>query len=664
MTWLCILLCPYACFAAQSESIIITVCVDGIPPQNPTILIEEDETHTNSLDVSLSLGAEDASHMIISQDPDFSDAQWQTFTTSMTFGLSSGDDTKTVYVKYKDEVGNQTEAVSDSIILDTTPPEIIITSPQDGALVNTPTLTLEGTVDEVAFSESYTLTEGENTITKTATDAAGNTSSVSITVTLDTIPPEIIISSPQANSIFTTPGIILEGTIDGVYFSESRTLQDIGDNTVVKEATDAAGNSNSASVVVIYNPGELIGPEGGTVTSPDGSIRLIIPEGALLEPARISVSRLNPTIFEGKIPDNYSSEVAVRCEPMGLVLQKEAQLILKLDKQEVPGTEVDLGLYNNGLGEVELLGQSSPVASDGFTVGFSLWHFSEYLGLKNMVSQGAPIGGGVQIPLPDLLTGSYSYDVPIVVPPGRAKMQPGISIKYNSSNSNSWVGYGWNLNPGYIMRSTKHGIPSYNDTEDIFILVSGNSTTELVHLVDNLYQARVESEFSRFYKETDDSWKVVQKDGAILRFGTTQDSKETSQDGTFSWKLTRVIDNNGNYIVLFYIKDEGKSYLSSIDYTGNENTLFSPAHTISFYLEDRDDVVSSYVSGSKILMRKRLRTIEVSIGYNLIWRYELNYEYAPETSRSLLKSVQRFTSDGKLFPEQRFYYQNHDGQLQ
>ena len=602
--------------------------------------------------------------MIISEYPDFSDAQWQDFATSLSFALTSDDGPKSVYVKYRDQVGNQTEAVSDSIILDATPPEILITSPQDGALVNTSTLTLEGTVDDEPFTDYRSLTEGENTVIKTATDAAGNANSSSIAVTLDTIPPEIIITSPQANSIFTTPDIFLEGTIDGLPFSEYRTLQEVGENTITKEATDTAGNKGSASIVVIYNPGELIGPEGGEVVSFDGRIRLIIPAGALLEPTYISILSLDPIIFDGKTPNNYSSMMAVKCEPAGLTLQKEAQLIIRLDNQEVPGTEIDLALYNYALDEVELLGQLSPVASDGFTVNFSLWHFSEYLGLRNMISQGAPIGSGVQIPLPDLLTGSYSYEVPVVVPPGRAKMQPSISLKYNSSNSNSWAGYGWNFNPGYIMRSTKHGVPSYNDAKDNFIFVGGNASTELVHLIDNLYQARVESEFSRFYKEADDSWKVVGKDGTILEFGTTQDSKEASPDGTFSWRLTKVVDNNGNYIALSYIKDEGKSYLSSIDYTGNEKTAYPPTHTVTFYLEDRDDVVSSYISGSKILMRKRLKTIEASIGYNLIWRYELNYEYAPETNRSLLKYIQRFTSDGKPFPEQRFYYQKHDGGLE
>lgn len=127
ITWLCLLLLfPHTCFAAQSEYIIITVTVDGIPPQNPTILIEDDETYTNSSGVSLSLGAEDASHMMVSQDPDFSDGQWQDYATSINFALSSEDGPEIVYAKYKDEVGNESEVASDIIILDTTAPAAVI----------------------------------------------------------------------------------------------------------------------------------------------------------------------------------------------------------------------------------------------------------------------------------------------------------------------------------------------------------------------------------------------------------------------------------------------------------------------------------------------------------------------------------------------------------
>jgi hypothetical protein len=243
--------------------------------------------------------------------------------------------------------------------------------------------------------------------------------------------------------------------------------------------------------------------------------------------------------------------------------------------------------------------------------------------------------------------------VPITVPPGRKSMQPNIALQYRSSSPNSWAGMGWSINPGYIVRSTKLGPPSYDDIKDTFIFVTDSGSTELTHLIDNLYQAKIESSFARFYKEGD-TWRVVQKDGTTLRFGQNADSKEISDSGTFLWNLTNVTDNNGNYIDLTYIKDSGKSYLSTIDYTGP-----SPKNRVEFTLEDRTDISSSFISGSEVKTTKRLKTIEVTQNNDLVWRYELAYEYAAGSKRSLLKSITQYSSDGKAMPAQTFKYQGN-----
>jgi len=58
------------------------------------------------------------------------------------------------------------------------------------------------TVTDGSFSASVTLNEGSNTITATATDAAGNSTPVSVRVTLDTVAPVITISSPSDSQVF------------------------------------------------------------------------------------------------------------------------------------------------------------------------------------------------------------------------------------------------------------------------------------------------------------------------------------------------------------------------------------------------------------------------------------------------------------------------------
>lgn len=80
------------------------------------------------------------------------------------------------------------------------------------AWAGTRTVTVTGTVDDPSasvtingaaatlaggnFSASVTVSEGANTITASATDPAGNSASATVRVSLDTVPPVIVINFP------------------------------------------------------------------------------------------------------------------------------------------------------------------------------------------------------------------------------------------------------------------------------------------------------------------------------------------------------------------------------------------------------------------------------------------------------------------------------------
>ena len=53
--------------------------------------------------------------MMISNNSDFSNASWQTYATSTSWTLTTGDGLKTVYAKFRDTTGNISAAVSDTI---------------------------------------------------------------------------------------------------------------------------------------------------------------------------------------------------------------------------------------------------------------------------------------------------------------------------------------------------------------------------------------------------------------------------------------------------------------------------------------------------------------------------------------------------------------------
>lgn len=639
---------------------------DTTPPTG-TIKINNDTAYTNSTSVTLNLSATDSgsgmgngAQMQFSNDgTTYSTAE--TYATTKTWTLTSGDGTKTVYVKYKDAAGNWSTPISDTIILDTTPPTISInpvTSPTNQNVILSYTVNDNLTPSNeivITGDNSPYVNEGNYNVTLTAKDKVNNTSTASISFTIDKTPLVIIITSPSDGAVVEDSQIQLQGTVDGVVFSEPRTLA-AGENTLTKTAADSAGNTASTSVNVFLYLGELIGPAGGEVLSADGKVKLVIPAAALTAPTQVKVLTVDKETLQSAAPSNTALLSVVECKPYGLVFNSPIEIIYTLNQAEIPGTPVELGFYDAAQDKIIPTGETSTIPADGYTVTFSVMHFSTYAALKNLIPQSTPIGAGVKIPLPDMFTGAFSHAIPITVAPGRKGMQPALALAYRSSNPNSWVGLGFSFNPGYIVRSTRLGPPTYVDTQDTFYLVTDAGTTELVHLIDNLYQAKIESAFTKFFKEADDSWRVVGKDGSVIRFGHVSNSKETSSQGSFSWYITRVVDTNGNYIEYHYTKDQGKCYLSRIDYTGNEMGV-SPTNTVEFSLESREDVPSSYISSAKIATARRLKEIQVKVNSELAWKYELAYVYSPATGRSLLNSITQYGSDGTSLPAQKLKYQ-------
>lgn len=134
------------------------------------------------------------------------------------------------------------------IILDTILPQINISAPVQNAAVNTPTIQVAGSIVDqnietikVAvnngqlqpltltgsnFSGTVTLNPGPNTLTFSARDKAGNTSSITRSILLDLGPPIVSIVSPQS-------GALISGTI-----------------TVQVEANDAVSGIGSVALFV------------------------------------------------------------------------------------------------------------------------------------------------------------------------------------------------------------------------------------------------------------------------------------------------------------------------------------------------------------------------------------------------------------------------------
>lgn len=124
------------------------------------------------------------------------------------------DGSHTVTINASDNDGNAASAKTVTFKIDTVPPVLTISNPSEGLVTNNTSLTVKGTTSDAtsspvtltiklnsgaaeavtvnsdgSFSKVLTLTNGTNTITVVAKDSAGKTSTITRTVTLDTVAP-------------------------------------------------------------------------------------------------------------------------------------------------------------------------------------------------------------------------------------------------------------------------------------------------------------------------------------------------------------------------------------------------------------------------------------------------------------------------------------------
>jgi len=182
-----------------------------------------------------------------------------------------------------------------TIIRDTTPPSITVTSPTEGLLINKTTVTVKGTTNDksgattvngvtatVAASGDFTaevpLVEGENTLSVKCRDAVWNMATSVLKVQRDTMAPELTITQPGNGFATNASSVIVRGksesgavvmvagkpaSMPGVDFTATITLVE-GQNSIVITAQDAAGNINASTITVLR---DSTGP-ALTITSP------------------------------------------------------------------------------------------------------------------------------------------------------------------------------------------------------------------------------------------------------------------------------------------------------------------------------------------------------------------------------------------------------------
>lgn len=106
--------------------------LDTLAPTITSFVINDGASVTTSRTVTLTITATDASSMKIWGIDGVANeaaASWETFAATKTVTLTTGDGSKTVYIKVRDAVYNESATASDTITLSTAIPTITITGP-------------------------------------------------------------------------------------------------------------------------------------------------------------------------------------------------------------------------------------------------------------------------------------------------------------------------------------------------------------------------------------------------------------------------------------------------------------------------------------------------------------------------------------------------------
>jgi hypothetical protein len=266
---------------AYHPKLIVTYRINQ--PPTGSISINNGASYTNTTDATLNLTAvdpdSDEMEMRFSID-NTSWGNWESFSTTKDWTISTGDGVKTVYYQLRDTSKAVSAIANDTITLDTVKPVIIGVA--NGELyTNDKTITFnEGTGKlngSLFVSGSTVSTDGSHTII--VTDEATN--STTVTFTIDKTAPTVtgVTNGKSYNTDRTVTFSEGTATLNGTAFISGTTITTEDDYTLI--VTDTAGNSINIDFTIDKTNPEVTGvTEGGlyktdkTITFNEGTAKL------------------------------------------------------------------------------------------------------------------------------------------------------------------------------------------------------------------------------------------------------------------------------------------------------------------------------------------------------------------------------------------------------
>ncbi len=442
-----------------------------------------------------------------------------------------------------------------------------------------------------------------------------------------------------------------------------------GNNIIPMNASDLAGNHSAYTLVLFRQSDQFVILPGQTNIVTYSNLGLMIPPGAIQSNDVITVkvetnvgipanlTSISPIFDLSKSSNNNCFDTPI-------------EISIHYDPAKIPPgfTEEDIRIYVREKWQTEwAVTKFKSIDKINHIITAEIPCFSDYtvgaLSQPDAPSSGSANGSGTGgLPAANPWTGIDQVTQPQPGPDGACHVsfpfrllpmkfgpQPNMNLEYNSSVGFTVCGIGWDLPIDYIERSTKNGVPFYNNRDKF------DHTGDDLVLTHGIWLTKQAGKYAKhIYNAGNDSWLVNDKNGNLYYYGTTPSSKEngtslSNTSGTYRWYLTKIVDAYGNILENKYIVNGGKSYLQEIDYGGDNSSAL--ARSITFEYEPRPDQLAFSTSGVNITNRNRLSRVHTGLeDYNLLYSTSLN------SFRSLLTKVQVLNS-GVLLYETALQYQ-------
>jgi len=453
---------------------------------------------------------------------------------------------------------------------------------------------------------------------------------------------------------------------------------------------------------------------GQAVVLAAGGASILIPRSALRVDATVSVTALRtmdlPALDQGMV-NVTTGGGGYRFLPHGTKFTRDAKLSLGYDSSSIPDGYTTKDIRTYYFDEKNGHWVALPLDSvSAHVVHSRTGHFTDMINAVIKVPESPQVDAynsnsmkGIKAADPSAAVntigepkansmGNASLAYPIDIPMGRHGLQPQLSVNYNSSGGNGWLGVGWELSVPSVSIDTRWGVPRFDAQQETeTYMISGAQLSPVAHRGDLVartgekqFYPRVEGAFNKIIRHGNNPqtywWEVTDKAGTRYFYGgdpsTGVDVACTLSDASGNiahWALREELDLHGNFVHYFYTKvsDPGitggpvmgvQLYLSKINYTGYNGTegRYSVVFTRDRDLDghtSRKDVTISGTNGFKQVTADLLRRIDVQLDGVDIRHYELNYTQGA-FYKTLLADISQYDASGNFFNKHSFDYYN------